>query len=65
MTEQEAMINYETLLKKYMAHVVDVEGSDFLYAVKTDMEEVGYSEQAFTKEEIAELQRLRPINQGD
>ena len=57
------MIDYENLLKKYMAHVVDVEGSDFLFGIKTNEQEVGYSEQVFTEEELSALQRLRPINQ--
>ncbi|MCR4331269.1 MAG: hypothetical protein NUV34_00975 [Sulfuricaulis sp.] len=59
------MVNYEKLLKKYMAHVLQVEGCDFLWAVQTSKKGRHPTEIIFTKEEAAALNKLAPIREDE
>ena len=47
-------MDYEQLLKKYIAHVLDCEGTDFLFCVNSG----GACDQEFTQEEIEALEKM-------
>lgn len=47
-------MDYEALLKKYMAHVIDCEGFDFLELANSG----GACDQEFTEEELEILEQI-------
>jgi hypothetical protein len=55
-------IDYKALLEKYMRHVVDVEGVDYVDCVN---ERWSGSDVKFSDEEAAELQRLSDSIKAD
>lgn len=54
------MIDYKALLNKYMAHILDCEGWDFLQDINHH-----HSTVSFTAEEIRELQNISKGVQND
>ncbi len=51
-------INYKELLKKYIQHIVEMEGVDFIDSCPTDLmyESLGYT--MFTDQEVEKLKQI-------